>query len=269
MTGQKDWWLFPSTRAKDILGPMDLRFDSLEAVLETYVINPRASRVKAAPTLGTGITVTAHSTAWKLGELSEPIIPSAVLETVLLTITEPCTTAGSVTVTLDETEHFISLTTAEDTPIKVATAIQAQLDVEVENWTLTRDGAVITFVAIVAEQKTDAIYTPNDTGALGTMVTTQLGYGDCHALVRRVSFENLSDAGTYEVVLFANDVHEIARLRVTQAANRPLSGDIIVDSPVFLPGTEIKARCAFSGGGASKTLRIALTYQDFKAQTVV
>lgn len=101
-------------------------------------------------------------------------------EVIELTITNGCTSNGNVTLTLDEVDYVISLTTTEDTAEKVATAIYdhmiAVVDIETL-WTIERDGAVVTFTAVTAENKEEPAYVDTDTtGATGSIESTTLGY---------------------------------------------------------------------------------------------
>jgi hypothetical protein len=97
-----------------------------------------------------------------------------------LTITDGCTADGDVTLTLNEVDYIVALTTTEDTAEKVAIAIYNHLDSVVDFdllWTMVRDGAVITFTSVDTGSRTAPVYTDTDTtGATGTAEVVTAGY---------------------------------------------------------------------------------------------
>jgi hypothetical protein len=79
--------------------------------------------------------------------------------------------AGNVTVTLNGAATTVAMTSTETTTT-VATKIR---NTSFSGWTTGGTGTTVTFTSTSYGNKTDAIYSPGSTGAIGTMSTSQQG----------------------------------------------------------------------------------------------
>lgn len=102
-------------------------------------------------------------------------VSNAVAEVNTLTITAGCSTAGNVTILLDNyITVTVALTTADNTAALVAAKIAAATYM---GWTVSVNGAVVTFTCGTAGAKNTLVYTAGSTGATGTVVKTTSGAG--------------------------------------------------------------------------------------------
>lgn len=98
-----------------------------------------------------------------------------ISEVVQLTIANPCTANGNVTVTLDGVAKTVALTTVSNTAALVAGMIRGTA---FPGWVLGGSGAVVTFTSTTFGDKGTNSYSPGtspNTGASGTLTTTTQG----------------------------------------------------------------------------------------------
>jgi hypothetical protein len=81
--------------------------------------------------------------------------------------------------------------------------------------------------------------------------------------IAKVQFAVLSDTGTYEVVLYANDTEEIGRTRIAGGTVGNAVLNIDMSTPIQAAGTKISAKIACAVAG-SKTLYMSVIYQEIE-----
>lgn len=95
----------------------------------------------------------------------------AEYEECALIITNPATSSGNVTVTLNDVSTNIAVTSG-DSVETIATTIGGTL---FSGWTTSVDSATVTFTSTARGDKTDATYSAGSTGALGTVTVSTQG----------------------------------------------------------------------------------------------
>lgn len=81
--------------------------------------------------------------------------------------------------------------------------------------------------------------------------------------IAKVQFAVLSDTGTYEVVLYANDTTEIGRTRIAGGTVGNAVLNIDMATPILVAGTKVSAKIACATAG-SKTLYMSVIYQEIE-----
>lgn len=122
-----------------------------------------------------GVTVVAAlGTASSANRGSMSLLKGAqgAAEVVSLTVASGCTANGSVTLTLDEADYAIPLTTASNTAALVASVIRG---FTYFGWTAGGSGTTVTFTSAYQGARTDPVYSAGTTGAAGTVTTTKQG----------------------------------------------------------------------------------------------
>jgi hypothetical protein len=132
---------------------------------------------------------------------------SNVWEVNSLTISNPCTTNGNVTITLDGVAKTVALTTSQNTATLVATAIRAA---SFPGWTTGGSGATVTFTATVTTvgNRTNGAYSAGSTGATGTMTTPTTGVAaspDTHYICVKLGDDTYGWRPVHDTVINVRD----------------------------------------------------------------
>jgi hypothetical protein len=126
-----------------------------------------------------------------------------------LTINNPCTTSGNVTITLDGVAKTVALTTAQNTATLVATAIRAA---SFPGWITGGSGTTVTFTATLTTvgNKTNGVYSAGSTGATSTagMTTPITGVAaspDTHYICVKMGDDTYGWRRLHDIVINVGD----------------------------------------------------------------